>query len=161
MKISRCFKVMLVLFGFLCFACWSWAEIGLMVDPSQIYVKEVPLGSRVSVSALAEKPLYLEIKNTGNMSCDYQISVLYTAQTSSSLGIGYSDIPDTGWIIPEYSEVSIAANSAKKIELYLEIPENKEYYNKNYQAIIEVKSKKNRPEDVFVLAAQVLMRFST
>ena len=57
--------------------------------------------------------------------------------------------------------MKVAGNISEVVELYIKIPKRKEYYNKKYQAIIEVKNKKNRPEEVFVLACQLKMLFST
>ena len=54
----------------------------------------------------------------------------------------------------------IEGNSARVVELYLNIPKREENYNKGYQAIIEVKSKQ-RPGEIFVLACQLKMCFST
>ena len=47
------------------------------------------------------------------------------------------------------------------MEVYLKIPNRKEYYNKKYQAVIEVKTKKNRPDEIFVLVCQMKITFTT
>lgn len=135
--------------------------MGLEVDPGEINIGNVALGQKVPVSALGGEQMKLRIKNKGPASCSYSIDILPCAQTTAVLGAGYSDIPDISWIFPESKEVSIPGNSAKEVELYLQIPEKKEYYSQKYQAVIEVKSKKNSPEEIFVLACQLKIRFAT
>lgn len=135
--------------------------IGLEVDPGEINIQNVSLGQKVAVSALGGERMKLSIKNKGASACSYSISILPSAQTTAILREGYRDIPDISWIFPESREVQVSGNSTKDVELYIKIPEKKEYYNKKYQAVIEVKSKKNRPEEIFVLACQLKIFFST
>lgn len=135
--------------------------LGLEIGPDEIYVENVVLGQPAVVSALAGEKMKLSIKNKGASACAYSINVLRCAQTTATLSQGYIDIPDTSWIFSESKEIQVPGNSAKAVELYLKIPKNKEYANKKYQAVIEVKSKKNKPEDLFVLACQLKMFFST
>ena len=125
---------------------------GLAVDPGAIEVKNVPLGKVVRVSELTGEKL--RIKNKGSRVSAYTISILKTKETTSKLQEGYEDIPKTDWIWPEKEEIQIAGNSIKEVELYLKIPKKKKYYGEKYQAIIEIKSKKDTPGDLFVLAVQ-------
>ncbi len=136
-------------------------SFGLEVDPVEIVVQGCPLGEKAAVSELGGEKMRLRIENKGAAAYIYTINVLSSSQAGSRLREGYIDIPDTAWIIPENKEVRIPADSIGEVELYIEIPESKKYYNKRYQAIIEVKSKKNKPEDIFVLAVQIRMCFST
>ena len=138
----------------------AWA-IGLEVDPGEIKIKDVPLGKVVKASDLGGEGMKIRIKNTGSSACAYTINILHTAKTKGTLKEGYTDIPDTSWLWPEEKEVLIPAYSVKEVEIFLKIPAKEEYYNKKHQAAIEVKSKKNRPEEIFVLACRVRMRFST
>lgn len=135
--------------------------LGLEVGPGDIYIDNVTLGKPVAVSALGGERMKLSIKNKGTSACTYSIDILRTAQTTATLPAGYIDIPDTSWIFPESKEVQIPGNTTKDVELYLKIPKKKEYYNKKYQAVIEVKSIKNNPTEIFVLACQLKMLFST
>ena len=151
----------LFVFCFLSFALTSWANIGLEVNPDEINIENVRLGKKIAISDLGGEKVKLSIKNKGALACTYSIDIFYTAETTVSLGEGYKDIPDTDWIIPENKEVHIAANSERIVELYLKIPKNKKYYNKKYQAVIEVRSKKNSPQEIFVLACQLKLYFST
>ena len=146
---------------FLVFAQLCWAGMGLETNPGQIDVTGVPLGRRVAVSKLTEQPVYLEIKNKSDAAYDYVISILYTSQTTSPLMDGYLDIPDTSWIMPEEKEVGIEAGQTKQVELYISIPNKKAFAGKKYQAVIEVKNKKNNPQDIFVLACQLRITLQT
>lgn len=134
---------------------------GLEVDPPEIVVKDCPLGEKVAISDLGGEKMRLRIQNKGAVDYTYAINVLFSAEAQAALREGYIDIPDTSWIIPENKEVCIPAHSSKEVELYLKIPKRDEYYAQRYQAVIEIKSKKNRPEDVFVLAVQIRICFST
>ena len=135
--------------------------LGLEVDPVEIVIQDCPLGEKVAVSDLGGQEMKLRIENKGSTAYTYSINVLLSSEAGTLLREGYVDIPDTSWIIPENKEVRIPAKSLEEVELYLEIPKLKEYQDKRYQAVIEVKSKKNRPEEVFVLAVQIRMCFST
>jgi len=148
-----------------CVGNLTWLNLafafGLEVNPPEIVVENVPLGEKVTVSDLGGEKMKLRIQNQGIAAYTYTINTLFSSEAGDRLKEGYKDIPDRAWFIPENKEVLIPANSTKVVELYLEIPESEEYYDKKYQAIIEIKSKKNRPEDMFVLAVQIRMRFST
>ena len=143
----------------------TWLDLaygfGLEVEPPEIVVEDVPLGEKVAVSDLGGEEMKLRIENKSETAYTYTINTLFSSEAGDRLKEGYIDIPDRAWLIPENKEVLIPAKNSKEVELYLEIPEFEEYYDKKYQAIIEVKSKKNRPEDVFILAVQIRMRFST
>jgi len=152
----------LLLFTVICllFPIASWA-IGLEVDPSEINLRGVPLGKKVSVSELGGERMRLKIENKSDSAYTYTINILPSLGRTTPLKEGYIDIPDTSWLWPESKEVRIAGKSTKTVELYLRIPKGRKYYNKKYQAIIEVKSKKNRPEEMFVLAVQLRLCLST
>lgn len=135
--------------------------LGLEVGPGDIYIDNVPLGKTAAVSALSRERMKLSIKNKGASACTYSIAILPSAQTTAALGAGYTDIPDISWIFPDAKEIRIPGNSAKDVELYIKIPKKKEYSGKKYQAVIEVKSKKNTPQEIFVLACQLKIFFST
>ena len=137
-----------------------WSS-GLEVDPGEFNIRDVPLGKELAVSELGEDNMKLSIKNKSGSDYIYTIDIFPTLKTVTNLKKGYTDIPDTSWIWPEKEEVLVPGNSAKEVELYLNIPDQEEYYNQKYQAVIEVKNKKNRPEEIFVLACQVRMCFST
>lgn len=134
---------------------------GLQVSPGNIYIDNVPIDERVAVSAAGREKMKLSINNKGASACTYTINILSIAQTTAVLKQGYKDIPDTSWIFPETKEVQIPGNSTKAVELYIRIPENPRYYNARYQAVIEVKSKKTSPQEIFVLACQTQIFFST
>lgn len=138
----------------------GWA-IGMGVDPGGINLKNVPLGKTVSVSELAGEDMILTIENKSNSAYTYTINILLASEATAALPRGYADIPDISWIWPENKEVRIPAHSKQKTDLYLNIPKKQEYDNKKYMAVIEVKSKKNKVSELFVLACQLKILFST
>lgn len=161
MKLSAYFKMVLAGFCLLSIAGLAAAEMGLEVGPDNFEVSGVPLGRKTAVSELSSRHLKLEIKNKSSAAYNYVINILPSKDTTAPLPAGYLDIPDTSWIIPEEKEVKIEAGQIGEVELYIDIPEKEEYAGKKYQAAIEVKSKKNKPANLFVLAAQVRIKFST
>jgi len=159
---AKKWPLFLFIFIGLVFSITSFGQgMGLGVDPGEINLRDVPLGEKVAVSALGGEKMRLRIENKSDSVYTYTIAILPTSETSAALREGYIDIPDTSWIIPENKEVKIAGKGIKEVGLYLEIPKFNKYYNKKYQAIIEVKSKKNRPQEIFVLACQLKICFAT
>lgn len=162
---GRLGTVLLIGLVVVCAGNLTWLDLafgfGLEVDPVEIVIKDCPLGEKVAISDFGGEKMKLRIQNQGTTAYTYTINILFSSEAQGRLREGYIDIPDTSWIIPENKEVYISTKSSKEVELYLEIPKREEYYDKKYQAIIEVKSKKNRPEDIFVLAVQIRMCFST
>ena len=150
----------LLLFAALClaFPVTGWT-IGMEVDPVEINLSNCPLGERIAISELGGEKMKLRIENKSDSACTYTINILTHA--NAPLKKDYRNIPDTSWLWPEKREVRIPGKSTKTVELYLKIPKAKEYYDKKYQAIVEVKSKKNNPQDLFVLAVQIRISFST
>ena len=162
-RVVRLVSLGLLLTAVSCFlsAQTAWGKIGLELDPGEINIKDVPLGEVVKVSELGGEQTKLRITNKSSSGYNYTINILYTSQTASPVLTGYIDIPDTSWIWPEEREIRIPANSVKEVELFLKIPREEKYLDKDFQVIIEVKSKKERPGDLFVLACQLRMCFST
>ncbi|MFH1318616.1 MAG: hypothetical protein ABIH71_06345 [Candidatus Omnitrophota bacterium] len=150
-----------ILIGIFLFTPGVSFSFGLEVEPGEINIENVPLGEEVAVSALGGKKMKLIIKNKSADTYNYSIDILATSQTSAPFNEGYIDIPDISWIYPENKEVRIEGGGSRVVELYVNIPQVKEYYGKKYQSVIEVKTKKNVPEDIFVLACQLKMLFST
>ena len=139
----------------------AWAAMGLSVDFPDTCLENVPLGKQVAVSKLGTEAMKLKIENKGEVTTTYEINVLSSLETKAPLREGFTDIAEVAWIWPENKEVIVAGKSTKVVELYIKIPEKMEYYHKKYQGVIEVKSKKNEPEELFVLACQVRIYFST
>ena len=159
MKLKKCLWFLIIIM--VLFLPGAALASGLSVGPDEIYLENVPLGKPVAVSKIASENMKLSIKNKGASACSYNISILSSGQTTAPLSAGYVDIPDVSWIYPENKEIRIEGNSTKTVELYLKIPKNKAYDNKRYQAVIDVKSKKNRADELFVLACQLKILFST
>lgn len=161
MKVSMYFRMVSTVFCLLFIIGLAFAEMSLEVGPDDFKVTGVPLGRKTAVSELSSRRLKLEIKNKSSAAYNYVINILPSEDTTAPLPAGYLDIPDTSWIIPEKEEVKIEAGRTKEVELYIDIPKKEKYADKKYQAVIEVKSKKNKPSNLFVLAAQVRIMFET
>ncbi len=135
--------------------------LGMEVDPVEINLKDVPLGEKIAISVLSEEKMKLTIQNKSAIAYTYTIDILPISETRGALKNGYTNIPDTSWIWPEEKDVLIQGDSVKEVELFLEVPDEENYKHKNFQAEIEIKSKKNSPEEVFVVAVRLKIFFST
>ena len=103
----------------------------------------------------------LRIRNKGAVAYSYIINILSPSKITGAVKNGYADIPDTSWIWPQEKEVMIAGNRVKEVELFLKVPDEKQYQSKSFQAVIEVKSEKNSSKQIFVVAVQLPIFFST
>ena len=137
------------------------AALGVEVNPGEITLSDVPLGEKIVVSKASNQRTKLEIENKSTLACVYKIDILPASQTSAVIERGYTDIPDTSWIWPQEKEVMVQAKSTEEVELFLKVPDEENYKGKNFLAVIEVKSKKNSPEEIFVVAVQLKIFFST
>lgn len=158
LNLKKSTLALIIIFLFFPVICWAF---GLSVDPERINLENVPLGKKVAVSKLGGESLKLKIINKGGSLYTYTIEVFYTSLTAFPLKDGYDDIPDVNWVEPEKKEVAIFGNESAVVDIYLKIPQKDKYYNKKYQAVIEVKNKKNNPTEVIVLGCQIPIRFST
>ncbi len=135
--------------------------LGMEVDPAEINLKDVPLGEEIAISVLSEEGMKLVIQNKSPAAYTYTIDILPAFETTGPLKNGCTNIPDISWIWPEKREVLIQGYSTKEVELFLKVPNKERYKGKNFQAEIEIKSKKNSPEEVFVVAVRLRVFFST
>ncbi len=129
--------------------------LGMEVDPTEINLKDVPAGETIAVSELSREKMKLVIQNKSPIAYAYEINIIPVSETGAVIKSGYNDIPDCSWLKPEEKEVLIPANGTKEVELFLTVPDNDAYKGKNFQAIVDIKNKKNSPEEVFVVAVQI------
>ena len=126
---------------------------GLGVEPGKMEIENVPAGRNVSVSSLSGKKLI--ITNKDRRTRIFSIKVFNSKETDNRIKYGYEDIPDASWLRPEYGEIEIESRSRGEVDLFVNIPDQEEYLNKKYQAVVEVRQEKNNPKDLFVTAVQV------
>lgn len=135
--------------------------LGLAVNPGNVSVKDVPLGEKVAMSQYSSEHKKIQIVNKSDSAYTFTIAILPVSKTTSPLTLGYQDIPDVSWITPEEKEVRVDAFATREIELFVAVPKKKEYGNKKYMAILEVKSKKNNESEMFIVAAQAQVWIDT
>jgi len=152
---------LIIMITVMSFSAPAEGGMGLEAGPGNISLTAAPLGEKISFSKLSGRPLPLEIKNKSDRAFNYEIHILYSAQTTAALVKGYSDIPDTNWIIPQRKKIKVKAGDEGRVELYIAVPDDVSYAGKAYQAVIEVKSVKDNPGDLFVLACQLRVNFTT
>ncbi|MBI5872820.1 MAG: hypothetical protein HZB36_01580 [Candidatus Omnitrophica bacterium] len=139
----------------LCFA------LGLAVNPGSVSVRDVPLGEKTAMSQYSTEHKKIQITNKSDSAYTFTIAILPVSKTTSPLAFGYQDIPDVSWVVPEEKEIRIDAFATREVELYVLVPQKKQYADKKYMAILEVKSKKNNEGEMFVVAAQAQIWITT
>jgi len=119
---------------FLFVAGQSASADGLGINMGIELLQQVPLGENYSV-----KPTLI-ISNNSDKANTF---VLSTIKPSTGLGttLGYSDLPELGWISFEKKEMQIPANSSDSVRVYLSIPKEDRYYNRHWSVYISVAGK--------------------
>ncbi|OQA91555.1 MAG: hypothetical protein BWY26_00882 [Elusimicrobia bacterium ADurb.Bin231] len=134
--------------------------IGIAMDPNEIKpANYVTLGKTLKVSELINQKL--QVKNIYKETRIVQIGIFPPSEINVPLKEGYTEIPNSVWVQPEQPELEVTANSVRDIEIYIKIPREESNFNQKYQAMIEVKTKKMREEETFVLALNIPIFLTT
>jgi hypothetical protein len=107
---------------------------GMGVNMGIELFQQVPLGEKYPL----ERTLIVS-----NNSDNAGTFVLSTVKPSTGLGttLGYSDLPELGWITFDKNEIRISPNSRDSIHIYLMIPKQDEYYNQHWSVYVSVAGK--------------------
>lgn len=111
--------------------------LGLRVGPSELFLKNVPVGALYDFQE--EQGVLLKIYNDSEESQIYAISSLKPSEINN-VPEGYTDIPDANWLYFEINEIEVEANGIGEVKMYLEIPDDEEYYDQLWVVSIRVKS---------------------
>jgi hypothetical protein len=96
--------------------------------------QQVPLGEKYPLERT------LIVSNNSDNAGTFVIS---TVKPSTGLGttLGYSDLPELGWMTFDKNEIRISPNSRDSIHIYLMIPKQDEYYNQHWSVYVSVAGK--------------------
>jgi hypothetical protein len=121
----------------------GWTRIGLEVDPGQMLIDKVVPGEKCYASDMTG--IGVIIKNTGTASGKYSLKIVPPSQAELVCFQGYTDIPDARWFWFEdkkggnrIGEVEIAGEESRKVELCFQIPREKKYYNRHWEAALVI-----------------------
>jgi len=106
---------------------------GLSTGFSEVTLEGLDIGKSYSTQETAHLPLI--VVNTGEESLDLKIELLLPE--AQELKEGFTPIPDLAWIKLEQSEFKeIAPNASATTDILINIPNDKQYQGKKYQAYI-------------------------
>lgn len=109
---------------------------GILTPFTEWTIVNAKPGEKYSVQELLGKPV--KVKNTGKSRTAIEIEVVKPSE--SELKEGYERIPDVKWVNIEQENFDIEPNKWGRTNLILEVPKNKKYYGKKYQAFLLIKT---------------------
>lgn len=113
----------------------------IATQPSALLFEGAPLGK--------EQRLKLKIFNSDEKEHRYKITPMIFPYDPKKRQIftspKYSWIPDTNWIKPDRSRINIKPHSAEGLTVKVRIPKRKEYYNRDWEAILFIEPKEGLP----------------
>jgi len=123
------------LFVFLCavilFSQAAHGNIMIMPQPS-IDAAGLSIGQTFDLKDDNDTPLV--ITNTGTEPVTVKINVIIPRK--KDMVRGYEPIPDTGWVTPAETEITIPVKGKVPVDVTIEIPNEEKYKGKAYHASI-------------------------
>jgi len=103
--------------------------------PAKATVEDIPLGKDVDLDM--EKKMTLKISNPNDIDFTYYLDTLQFAQLELPMLDGYTAFPDLSVVRLEKKEVTVPANSIKKVKVILKIPDQPFYHDKHFAFAIK------------------------
>ena len=130
-------------------------SLGLSVAPGGMMIQNVKLGETYD---LYEKTgIALIVENKDKTSHTYMIDTFKPSQVGNKKWLqGYSEIPDPGWFWFDNGEITVEAQSKKKVKMFLKIPDEDKYYNQHWTVSLGISGK---PEAGKMLSLAVYPRY--
>jgi hypothetical protein len=100
---------------------------GLLTPFTEARLTDVEPGKRYKLRSVQKKDF--KIKNTSGKKVTVLVEVIKSAP--NTIKEDYEVIPDINWIEVNKSNIDIRQGSWGETELYLRVPERKEYFSKN------------------------------
>lgn len=121
-------------------------SLGLSVMPATYLFSNLPIGERI------ELKVPLKIKNKSDKTQTYILST-HRAEELQRLPVeGYQQIPNPDWLEFEENEMMLEPNQISSVKMFVEVPNEKRYYNQHWQIDLAV-TMKPRPGERLTLAA--------
>jgi len=106
---------------------------GLSVSPASYNWENVEVGE------LKKCPASMMVKNDSSSVKSYNLRAVRLEELQLKPKEGYKPLPQTGWVSFEEKRVIIGPGEWKRIKMFIDIPEDKEYYSKKWEFFLEVK----------------------
>jgi hypothetical protein len=117
--------------------CGSPLWAGFVLGPHRTVFTGVTVGHKVQAGKFGAS---FRIINDSPDAQTYTATIRKPSQAGRALLFGYEEIPDPTFIVPE-QDITVAANSTQDIALWMNIPAEEKYYNRKWEAEIEVTQK--------------------
>lgn len=105
---------------------------GLSTGFSKITIENLVPGTVYNIEEVTSVPL--EITNTAHRTVELKIEVI--VPVAEELPEGYEPLPDTSWIKIQKTRFEIEPASSGRTDIFLSIPEGKEFEGKKYGVFI-------------------------
>lgn len=113
----------------LCLLGVACGKVGMSVAPAEFLVSDFELGKKEEVTTI-------QITNTGDASQKY----LVQPTNPLSCRIGRTPLPDKYWVTFDRTEVTVNAGQTEKVKVFLKIPYEEQYLDKDWEVWINVQS---------------------
>jgi len=108
------------------------AEQRLSVSPVTQHFKHVPVGKKYIL------PIPITVKNLSKLLTSYTIRARKPSQLGLTADNGFDEIPSHRWVTFEKKHIATNPNEVLQIKMFIEIPDKKEYLNKNWEFLVTV-----------------------
>lgn len=109
-------------------------DINFSLLPHRAHINNIKLGKKYDIEKLSG--ISFKLINPNDRKFTYRMTSLDTKKALVGGAGGWGDCPDPSFLTFDKSEFTVGANEIKKIRVYLEIPDKKEYKGKKYLFII-------------------------
>lgn len=153
---AKPFMCFVCLLGF-CFAAASARgdrrNMGLAVEPGWLLIPNVPIGQLYDMES--RTGTRFTIHNGSDQPRRFTLKVDKPQQVGAKILKGYTSLPDPAWFWFEKTEVSVPANGASEVTMFLRIPDEEQYCNQKWAVGIDVEGKPEAGEGLVLAVAPV------
>jgi len=109
-------------------------DINFSLLPHRLHINNIKLGKKYDIEKVSG--ISFKLINPNDREFTYRMTSLNTKKALVQATKGWEDCPDPSFLTFDKSEFTVGANEIKKIRVYLEFPNKKEYKGKEYLFII-------------------------
>lgn len=131
-----------------------YATIGLSTRFVDVTLENVQVGVVYNLRQLRQMPYV--IRNRSDI--PVEVEIIVRPPTAGELTLGYEALPDPSWIKMVPNRLRIDANKDGFAEIVLQVPDDKNYVGRHYQAIFRAYTLKT---GLFSASVESRFRFST
>ena len=143
--------LLLLLFALFVFSKGTALATGLGVEPGQILIQNVPPGT--SYDIFEKTGIKLKVINQDTITHTYSVVSAKPSKVSTGNWLkGYLEIPDPTWFSLEKNELIIGSNDTAYVKMYLNVPNEKKYYNQHWAVAIPIEGKPTKGQIQIMLA---------